>query len=60
MESELLVGIFNDMNKLRKLCERIVRTYDNEGKIRLSGFIEIYMNIDPKVNKAKIMDEFAR
>jgi len=43
MESELLVGIFNDMNKLRKLCERIVRTYDNEGKIQLSGFIEIYM-----------------
>jgi len=26
MESELLVGIFNDMNKLRKLCEKIVHT----------------------------------
>ena len=43
MESELFVGIFNDMNKLRKMCERILRTYDNEGKIQLSGFIEIYM-----------------
>jgi len=41
MESELLVGIYNDLNKLRKLCERIVHTHDNEGKIQLSGFIEI-------------------
>jgi len=41
MESELLVGIFNDMNKLRKLCEKIVHTYDNDGKMQMSGFIEI-------------------
>lgn len=60
MESELLVGIFNDMNKLRKLCEKIVHTQDNDGKMQMSGFIEIQMYIDPKCDKAKAMDEQAK
>jgi len=41
METELVVGLFNDPVQLKKFSEKVVQMFDDEGKLSHAGYMEI-------------------
>jgi len=41
METELVVGLFNDPVQLKKFSEKVVQMFDYEGKLSHAGYMEI-------------------
>jgi hypothetical protein len=41
METELVVGLFNDPVQLKMFSEKVVHMFDDEGKLSHAGYMEI-------------------